>query len=223
MDKITIGKTMLNVYEEVMDEDSNPLPPNVIGELYIAGKGVCREYYNRPDKNADAFVEKNGIRFYKSGDFAKVTEDGEYYVFGRMDNQIKLRGLRIEIGEVESVIKEFEGIKSLAVVLKNIDGNDHLCAYFTVYDEFKNDEQDYSIDINALKEYLNEKLTYYMVPTVYMELDEIPQTANGKTDVKNLPEPKLVFENVLPVNDTEEKLVLVLLMIYILLDLPHCH
>ena len=204
--KITIGKTMLNVYEEVMDEDSNPLPPNVIGELYIAGKGVCREYYNRPDKNADAFVEKNGIRFYKSGDFAKVTEDGEYYVFGRMDNQIKLRGLRIEIGEVESVIKEFEGIKSLAVVLKNIDGNDHLCAYFTVYDEFKNDGQDYSIDINALKEHLNEKLTYYMVPTVYMELDEIPQTANGKTDVKNLPEPKLVFENVLPVNDTEEKL-----------------
>ena len=204
--KITIGKTMFNVYEEIMDEDSNPLPPNVIGELYIAGKGVCRGYNNRPDKNAEAFVEKNGIRFYRSGDFAKVTEDGKYYVFGRMDNQIKLRGFRIEIGEVESVIKEFEGIKSIAVVLKNIDGNDHLCAYFTVYDEFKKDGQDYSINVNALKEHLNEKLTYYMVPTVYMELDEIPQTANGKTDVRNLPEPKLVFENVAPVNDTEGKL-----------------
>lgn len=203
---VSIGKPMLNVYEEIMDEDSNPLPPNVIGELYIAGKGVSREYYNRPDKNEEAFVEINGIRFYRAGDFAKVTEDGEYFVFGRMDNQIKLRGFRIEIGEVESVIKEFEGIKSLAVALKNIQGNDHLCAYFTVYDEFKDDKKDYSIDIDKLKEHLNEKLTYYMVPTVYMELDEIPQTANGKTDVKNLPEPVLITENVLPENDVQRKL-----------------
>ena len=204
--EITIGKPMLNVYEEIMDEDFNPLPPNVIGELCIAGKGVSREYLNRPEKNAEAYREVNGIRFYRTGDFAKVTEDNKFFVFGRMDNQIKLRGFRIEIGEVESAIKEFEGIKSIAVALKNIKGNNHLCAFFTVYDEFKNEEQEYSIDVNKLKEHLNEKLTYYMVPTAYMELDEIPQTANGKTDVKNLPEPKLEFENVAPANDTEERL-----------------
>ena len=203
---VSIGKPMLNVYEEVMDEDFNPLPANVIGELCIAGKGVSRAYYNRPDKNAEAFREINGIRFYRTGDFAKGTDDGDYMVFGRMDNQIKLRGFRIEIGEVESAIKEFEGIKSLAVALKDIKGNDHLCAYFTVYDEFKKEGQEFSIDIDALKEHLNEKLTYYMVPTVYMELDEIPQTANGKTDVRNLPEPVLITENVLPENDVQRKL-----------------
>ncbi len=204
--EVTIGKPMLNVYEEIMDEDFNPLPPNVIGELCIAGKGVSRAYYNRPDKNAEAYRQINGTRFYRTGDFAKVTDDEEYFVFGRMDNQIKLRGFRIEIGEVESAIKEFEGIKSLAVALKDIKGNDHLCAYFTVYDDYKKQGQEYSIDIDELKEHLNEKLTYYMVPTVYMELDEIPQTANGKTDIKNLPEPVLVTENVLPENDVQRKL-----------------
>ena len=204
--EITIGKPMLNVYEEIMDEDFNPLPPNVIGELCIAGNGVSRAYYNRPDKNAEAYREINGVRFYRTGDFAKVARNDEYFVFGRMDNQIKLRGFRIEIGEVESAIKEFEGIKSLAVALKDIKGNDHLCAYFTVYDEFKKEGQEYSIDIATLKEHLNEKLTYYMVPTVYMELDEIPQTANGKTDIKNLPEPVLITENVGPENDVQRKL-----------------
>ncbi len=203
---VSVGRPMLNVYEEIMDSDSNPLPPNVIGELYIAGKGVCREYYNRPDKNEEAFRIINGIKFYRSGDFAKVTEDGRYFIFGRMDNQIKLRGFRIEIGEVESAIKEFEGIKSLAVALKNIKGNDHLCAYFTVYDEYKKDNEEYSIDIDKLKEHLQETLTYYMVPTVYMELDEIPETANGKTDVKNLPEPVLKTENVMPENEVQRKL-----------------
>ncbi len=195
--KITIGKPMLNVYEEIMDEDSNPLPPNVIGELYIAGKGVCREYYNRPDKNAEAFVEKNGIRFYRSGDFAKITEDGEYYVFGRMDNQIKLRGLRIEIGEIETSISKYPNIRQVVVVIKEINNNDHLCAYYTA---------DETIDNDDLKKFLKSSLTPYMVPTVFMQLDELPETPNGKVDVKNLPEPVLVTEYVLPKNDVQRRL-----------------
>ena len=203
---ISIGKELFNVHEFIMDFDSNPLPPNVIGELYIAGKGVSREYLNRPEKNAEAYEEINGIRFYHSGDFAKVTEDGEFYVFGRMDNQIKLRGLRIEIGEIESVIAKYPGIKSVAVVVRKIKGNDHLCAYFTVQDDVKDEnreENGYSIDVDDLKEVLAEKLVYYMVPTVYMELDEMPQTLNGKTDLKNLPEPVLITEYIAPENDVE--------------------
>ena len=203
---IHIGKALFNVHEMVMDFDSNPLPPNVIGELFIGGKGVSREYLNRPEKNAEAYEIINGIRFYHSGDFVKVTEDGDYYVFGRMDNQIKLRGLRIEIGEIEVGLSKFPGIKSVAVVVKNIKGNDHLCAYFTVHDEFKDvnrDENEYSIDINELKASLAEKLVYYMVPTVYMELDEMPQTVNGKTDLRNLPDPVLITEYVAPENDIE--------------------
>ena len=204
--EITIGKPLFNVHESVMDFDSNPLPPNVIGELYIAGRGVSREYLNRPEKNAVSYEVINGIRFYKSGDFAKVDKDGIYSVFGRMDNQIKLRGLRIEIGEIEAGIAKYEGIKSVAVVVKTIKGNDHLCAYFTLYDEYKNpdrEENEYSIDIDGLKQALAEKLVYYMVPTVYMELDEMPQTLNGKTDLKNLPEPVLITEYVAPENDVE--------------------
>ena len=203
---IHIGKELFNVHEMVMDFDSNPLPPNVIGELYIAGKGVSREYLNRPEKNEEAYEIINGIRFYCSGDFVKVTEDGDYYVFGRMDNQIKLRGLRIEIGEIEVGLSNFPGIKSVAVVVKKIKGNDHLCAYFTVHDDYKDEDREengYSIDIDELKASLAEKLVYYMVPTVYMELDEMPQTANGKTDLRNLPEPVLITEYVAPENDIE--------------------
>ena len=200
---VSVGEPMANVYEEIMDIDSNPLPPHVLGELYVAGKGVSRAYYNRPEKNAEAYMTINGIKFYRTGDFGKWNEEGEVEILGRLDDQIKLRGLRIEIGEIESAIKEFEGIKSLAVVVKKIKGNDHLCAYFTVYDEIKNDGNGYSIDIDALKEHLNSKLTYYMVPTVYMELDEMPQTLNGKTDLRNLPEPVLITEYVAPENDIE--------------------
>ena len=189
-----------------MDFDSNPLPANVIGELYIAGKGVSREYLNRPEKNAEAYEVINGIRFYRSGDFVKVTEDGDYYVFGRMDNQIKLRGLRIEIGEIEVGLSKYPGIKSVAVVVRKIKGNDHLCAYFTVHDDYKDEnreENGYSIDIDDLKASLAEKLVYYMVPTVYMELDEMPQTVNGKTDLRNLPDPVLITEYVAPENEVE--------------------
>ena len=203
---IHIGKELFNVHEMVMDFDSNPLPPNVIGELYIAGKGVSREYLNRPEKNAEAYETINGIRFYRSGDFVKVTEDGDFYVFGRMDNQIKLRGLRIEIGEIEVGLSKYPGIKSVAVVVRKIKGNDHLCAYFTIHDDYKDEnreENGYSIDIDDLKASLAEKLVYYMVPTVYMELDEMPQTANGKTDLRNLPEPVLITEYVAPENDIE--------------------
>ena len=137
---IHIGKELFNVHEMVMDFDSNPLPPNVIGELYIAGKGVSREYLNRPEKNAEAYEVINGIRFYRSGDFVKVTEEGDYYVFGRMDNQIKLRGLRIEIGEIEVGLSKFPGIKSVAVVVKKINSIEHLCAYFTAVTDIEIDD-----------------------------------------------------------------------------------
>ncbi|MEE1157286.1 MAG: amino acid adenylation domain-containing protein, partial [Methanobrevibacter sp.] len=136
---VSVGKPVLNAYEEIMDIDSNPLPPYVLGELYVAGHGVSRAYLNRPEKNAEVYMTINGIKFYRSGDFAKWNENGEVEILGRLDDQIKLRGLRIEIGEIESAIKEFEGIKSLAVVVKKIKGNDHLCAYFTVYEDIKND------------------------------------------------------------------------------------
>ena len=203
---ITVGKALFNVHEEIMDYDSNPLPPNVIGELYIAGSGVSRAYLNRPEKNKEAYTIINNVRFYKSGDFAKRAEDGNVYIQGRLDNQIKLRGLRIEIGEIESAISKYDAIKDVAVVVRKIKNNQHLCAYFTVNDDYydaKRKSNEFTIDINDLKKTLAEKLTYYMVPTVYMQLDEMPQTLNGKTDLKNLPEPELITKYVAPENEVE--------------------
>ncbi|WP_405289906.1 AMP-binding protein, partial [Methanobrevibacter sp.] len=133
----------------------------------------------------------------RSGDYAIELPNGEIDIKGRIDNQIKLRGLRIEIGEIESNINRFPNIKRTVVVIKEINNNDHLCAYFT---------SDEEIDIRLLKRYLHNKLTKYMVPTVFMQLDEIPHLPNGKTDLKKLPTPKLDLENVKPENETEEKL-----------------
>ena len=204
--QLKVGKPLFNVYESVMDLDGNPLPQNVVGELYIAGSGVSRAYLNRPEKNAESFVNINGIRFYRSGDYAKLHKDGDVSIYGRLDNQIKLRGLRIEIGEIESEISKFKAIKDVAVVVRKIKNNQHLCAYFTVTDEYLDKhrkDNEFSFDIDELKKSLSEKLTYYMVPTVYMQLDEMPQTLNGKTDLKNLPEPVLTTKYVAPENDVE--------------------
>ncbi|MGI6465210.1 MAG: amino acid adenylation domain-containing protein [Methanobacterium sp.] len=181
-DNINVGKPLLNVYEEVMDQDGNPLPSGVIGELYVGGMGVARGYWNREELNQKQFITHQGIPYYKTGDFASRDKNGEYHIHGRLDNQIKLRGLRIEIGEIESAISDYEGVENVKVLVRTVQGQDHLCAYFT-------SKQD--IDIEDLKGELKKRLTKYMVPTVFMPLEEMPQTPNGKTDVKNLPEPVL--------------------------------
>ncbi|MDL2246769.1 amino acid adenylation domain-containing protein, partial [Methanobrevibacter sp. OttesenSCG-928-K11] len=200
---ITVGKPLFNVYEKVMDEDGNPLPVDVVGELYIAGAGVSKGYINREKLNKERYVKINDIVYYKSGDFAKFNNDGEVIILGRLDNQIKLRGLRIEIGEIENAISKYEGINSIVVVVKKVKGNDHLCAYFTVDDKIKNSEESFSISIENLKKEISKTLIPYMVPTIFMEMDELPQTLNGKVDIKNLPEPEINWEYIAPENDVE--------------------
>ncbi|MBE6488728.1 MAG: amino acid adenylation domain-containing protein, partial [Methanosphaera stadtmanae] len=194
---ITIGKALQNYITEVRDIDGKLLPHGVMGELYIGGLGVGKGYYNMPDKTEEVYLTINNIPYYRSGDYAIELSNGEIDIQGRIDNQIKLRGLRIEIGEIESNINKFNNIKNTVVVIKEINNNDHLCAYYTAEKE---------IDKDSLKEFLKERLTYYMVPTVFMQLDEIPQLPNGKTDTKKLPEPKLELEYVQPENETEQTL-----------------
>ncbi|MDO5836426.1 MAG: amino acid adenylation domain-containing protein [Methanobacterium sp.] len=195
-DNINVGKPLLNVYEEVMDLDGNPLPSGIIGELYVGGMGVARGYWNREELNQKQFITRHGIPYYKSGDFASRDKNGEYHIFGRLDNQIKLRGLRIEIGEIESAISDYEGVENVKVLVKPVQGQEHLCAYFT---------STLDIDVEDLKKELKKRLTKYMVPTVFMHLEEMPQTPNGKTDVKNLPEPVLKERiYVAPENEVEK-------------------
>jgi amino acid adenylation domain-containing protein len=179
--KITIGRPFPNVSLYVVDRDMNRVPVGVAGELLIGGKGVGRGYLNRPELTAEKFIVFNNHRVYRSGDFAKWTGEGEIEILERMDTQVKLRGLRIELGEIEAAINTFHGIITSVVVIKNLQGIEHLCAYFTAKTE---------IEIDKLKQHLKRGLTAYMVPAAYMQLEQLPTTPNGKTDMKALPEPE---------------------------------
>ncbi len=194
---ISIGRPLTNYTEYIVDKFGDIAPFGVIGELYIGGVGVAKGYKNLPEKTAQAFINYNGAEMYRSGDYAKWDKDGNVLILGRLDNQVKLRGLRIELGEIEGLIAVQPGIKKVAVTIRKLNGQDNLCAYFTAENQ---------IDIDALRDELKKHLTHYMVPTAYLQMNELPMTANGKTDIKHLPEPVPVSlgEYVAPANKTEE-------------------
>ena len=194
---ITVGRPQLGVREFIVDNDGNELPVGVVGELYIGGRGVGRGYNNLEEMTRERYVEYHGVRVYRSGDYAKWLPDGNVVILGRTDNQIKLRGLRIELGEIENVILKVEGVKKVVILIRKIGGKEHLCAYYTA---------DHQISGEAMKEEISKSLTQYMVPTAYLQMDVMPMTPNGKTDVKALPEPELTSAGVYeaPANDTEK-------------------
>ncbi|MCQ2288636.1 MAG: amino acid adenylation domain-containing protein [Muribaculaceae bacterium] len=189
-----IGKPCVNYTNFIVDNDGNEVPVGVIGELLIGGASVAKGYNNLPEQTAARFVD--GV--YHSGDYARWLPDGNVMVLGRKDNQVKLRGLRIELGEVESTMVKVEGIKSAVVLIKKLQGKDHLCAYFTA---------DREIDIADLKAQLKKTLTLYMIPTAYLQVDEFPLTPNGKTNVKVLPDPVIAqsTDQVAASNETEQQ------------------
>lgn len=177
-----IGRPCCNYTNYIVDADGNELPIGMTGELLIGGDSVARGYNNLPDQTAERFVADpaTGERIYHSGDYARWLPDGNVAVLGRKDNQVKLRGLRIELGEVEAAITRVSGIKSATALIRKIQGRDHLCAWFTA---------NRTVDIEALKLELKQTLTAYMIPTAYLQMDEFPLTPNGKTNLKALPEP----------------------------------
>ena len=174
---ITIGAPNGNVQVYVVDKENKILPDGETGELVVAGLGVGRGYINLPEKTAEVFISLNGERAYKTGDLAKITPEGEIEFFGRIDNQIKLRGLRIELGEIEEVINSYEGI--ITSITVPVD-NKYLCCYFMA---------DREISTEALSDYASESLAHYMVPDVFIQLEKMPLTQNGKIDKKALPKP----------------------------------
>lgn len=206
---ITIGSPIANTQIYILDKDDNILPIGVAGELCIAGDGVGMGYLNRPELTAEKFVpnpfatEENhhGKVMYHTGDLARWREDGEIEFLGRIDTQVKIRGLRIELGEIESVMSSFEGIKLTAVADKRDENNrQYLVGYYTAKGE---------IDEKELRSHLSSKLPKYMVPNYFMRLDVMPMTASGKTDRKNLPLPDFSIqtsEYVAPETEQEMKL-----------------
>ncbi|MBR3434820.1 MAG: amino acid adenylation domain-containing protein [Bacteroidales bacterium] len=193
---ITVGKPQLNVKEFIVDSDGNELPVGVVGELYIGGRGVALGYNNLDQINRERFVDYHGERIYKSGDYARWLPDGDVIILGRTDHQIKLRGLRIELGEIENVMLKVDGMKKVVIMIRKLNGKEHLCAYYTA---------DRTIAPDQLKAEISRSLTQYMVPTAYLQLAEMPTTPNGKTDVKALPEPQLAVAAAYeaPRNDAE--------------------
>ena len=202
--EITIGKPISNVQIYILNRNGKPCPIGVAGELCIAGAGVGKGYLKRPELTAERFVSNpfiEGGRMYKSGDLARWKADSEIEYLGRIDTQVKIRGLRIELGEIESVMCSFNGIKmSAATDKRDSNGRQYLVGYYTS-DEY--------VDEKLLREFLSSKLPKYMVPNYFMRFDEIPMTVSGKTDRKALPVPSLtasILEYVEPSNDIEKTL-----------------
>ncbi|MEO6964369.1 MAG: amino acid adenylation domain-containing protein, partial [Acidobacteriaceae bacterium] len=189
MTRMTIGPPIANTQFYVMDARLQLVPPGVSGELFIAGDGVARGYFNRTELTAEKFLAnpfRPGERMYRTGDEVRQLPDGRIEFLGRLDNQIKLRGYRIELGEVETGIRALPGVRDAVAVLRpDASGEAILVGYYTGGENSTPAE---------LKRQLSSQLLAYMVPTVLKHLDSLPLTPNGKIDRRALPEPRTGVE-----------------------------
>lgn len=180
---VPIGRSADNVQVYILDNELNPVLTGFIGELYISGDGVSRGYLNREELTHEKFIENpfvEGKRMYKTGDTARYLDDGTIEYVGRIDNQVKMRGHRVELGEIERYLLENECVKDTVVVYKeDLLGNKLLNAYLVVRRE---------ITDLQLKEWLLKFLPKYMIPINFVFMDEFPLTLNGKVNCALLPE-----------------------------------
>ncbi|MFF2084185.1 amino acid adenylation domain-containing protein [Nocardia sp. NPDC058176] len=187
---VPIGSPVWNTQTYVLDPQLRPVPPGVVGELYLAGVQLARGYLDRPDLTADRFVANpftTGQRMYRTGDLARWQIDGGVLEYlGRTDFQVKIRGLRIELGEIESALLAQDDIaRAVCVARAGRTGDDELVAYVVATPGVPEP------DATALLSVLRRSLPSYMVPTAVVVLDELPLSANGKVDRKALPAPEI--------------------------------
>ncbi len=199
---IPIGRANDTAQLFIVNKYGKRVPWGAAGELLICGPQVGLGYLNQPQKTAEAFVQWDGKRVYRTGDIVRYRFDGEIEFVGRKDGQVKIRGFRIELKEVEAVIRQFEGIKDATVQAFDYPSGGKFIAAYVVSDQ--------KIDIQALNAFIMEQKPPYMVPAVTMQIDAIPLNQNQKVNKRALPEPKAqtdeVAKDAAPMNVLEEQL-----------------
>ncbi|MBE9057069.1 non-ribosomal peptide synthetase [Sphaerospermopsis sp. LEGE 08334] len=200
--KPLIGKPLSNLRIYILDAHNQPLPPGIPGELCIAGVGLARGYLHRPELTAEKFIKVELFgkveRIYKTGDLARWKDDGNLEYLGRIDEQVKLRGFRIEMGEIESLLLQHPLVKEAVVILYQTESNQSLIAYVTGIDPdllrltSTSLSTSRSVQVGSdLKKYLKSSLPDYMIPAQIVVLQQLPLTPNGKIDKKALPTPNV--------------------------------
>jgi acyl carrier protein len=188
---IPIGQPLSNTEVWVLDQQSRMVPVGVPGELCIGGDGLARGYIRRPELTAEKFVphpysRNAGARLYRTGDLVRYREDGNIEFLKRMDQQVKVRGFRVELGEIESTLNQYRAVmESIVVDRKDSSGDIRLIAYFV---------PEVGVEPTSLEllTFLQEKLPSYMLPSAFIAIKEIPLTPNGKVDRRALPAPEQI-------------------------------
>jgi amino acid adenylation domain-containing protein len=187
---LPLGRPIANTQVYILDTYGQPVPLGVSGEVYIGGAGLVRGYLGRPDLTAERFLPnpfsaKPGARLYRTGDLARHLPGGDIEYLGRIDHQVKIRGLRIELGEIEAALRSHASVKEAVVMAcEDAPGNKRLVAYLM-------SDRRRAVEMDELRAHLQAQLPEYMVPAAFMMLDSFPLTPNGKIDRKALPPPEL--------------------------------
>jgi amino acid adenylation domain-containing protein len=214
---VPIGRPIANIQIYLLNDYLQPVPLGVPGEIYIGGVGVARGYWQRPDLTAERFIGGLGENFpptplhpytptpiYKTGDLARYLPDGSLEYLGRLDNQVKFRGLRIELGEIEAVINQHPDVQQAVVILDSKQSDNQRLVAYVVQKSNSLESPDFT---NELEKLLASQLPEYMLPSVFVMLSELPLLPNGKINRQALPQPETVRHAnqsyVAPRNSTE--------------------
>ncbi len=186
---VVVGRPLANTQIYILDQNRQPLPAGVPGEIYIGGDGVSCGYLNRPELTAEKFIPdpfsgRSDALLYRTGDLGRYLPDGRIEFQGRVDNQVKIRGFRIELGEIETVLSRHATVQECVVVAReDVAGDKRLVAYVVPVPGSK-------VDAGGLRNWVKERLPEYMVPVAWVELARLPLSPNGKVDRKHLPAPE---------------------------------
>ena len=182
-----IGKAVGQRWLYILDDNLQPVPDGVIGELYVGGQGIARGYLSQSSLTAQNFIAnpftEQGERMYRTGDLVRQLRDENIEFLGRADHQVKIRGYRIELGEVESAIRHIDLVADVAVIDKNINDNKQLVAYIVAHDQL--DDASFS---KSVRRQLEQQLPSYMVPSHFVVMSALPRLISGKLDRHALPD-----------------------------------